>query len=289
MFWTRRLKYPFLVITALFVIAYALWTAIPTDHQKNILSRLIPLTTPSPSPSLMTESPSRVQRGDQPPNLPVIILNNYIIEKGAEKSLLQNVDNPDFAPVSARPNNSDCTKSISIPSVPAFNIFPINYEGTTDCFDLPLLRMRKLNGQYPKKDSEMRNGISASAGEELFGAIWVNNGAADNEELLSQTTARDVRMSATISSEISTQHKVTVIISALNADGIKQEFLVNTRADERLEFTPNSGERFDAEFNLTAANFQMGNNILGIGDIRPGFHYAAYFRFRVKVVSAANY
>lgn len=263
LFWTPRMRYPFLIIAGLFVIVYALWIAIPADHQKAILSKIIQIPTPSPSP-----------------NLPVIILNNYV------GGIQGNADNPDFAPVFAQ-SNGDCTKFTSIPMEPSFNIFPITYEGSTGCFDLPLLRMRKLNGQYPKKSSEMKNGISAFAGEELFGAIWLNNGAAENEELLSKTTAQDVRMSATISEETGPLHTVTVLVTARNAEGVRQEFLVNTGANERLEIIPKSGERFDANFNLIDANFQMGNNILAIGDIKPGFKSASYFRFRVKVVPAA--
>lgn len=274
LFWGPRTKYPFIAVTGLVVVVYAVWAAIPAEHQKALLSKIIPLPTPSPSPV-----------SDNRQNLPIIVLN---VNASPSKERVQTkVEYRDVIIYQALPTQNDCAQFHQIPTVPSFNIFPITYGTTSGCFDLPLLRMRKVvGGKYPSSDAEAIAGVTASLGEELFASIFIDNGAVDLEHSLNTTTARDVRITTTVSNEIGTTHSVTVLLTAKNAEGIQQKFPVHTGPNEKLELVPESGELFDAQLNVIDSGAAVGNNTVSIGDIKPGFANAKYLRFRVKVVGA---
>lgn len=181
--------------------------------------------------------------------------------------------------------NIDIDPCANPPTYPAFNIFPITFENTyKECKDFPLLRMRKVIGeQLPKSDEEILAGVTASAGEEIFGSVYIDNGAAENIPR-AKSLARDVRISTLISDEVSSLHTVEVLITAANAIGIRQVYKVNTGPNNKIEVVPNSGEQFDASGQLLQSGFSMGNNHIAIGDLHAGFKYSQFYRFRIKVI-----
>lgn len=187
-----------------------------------------------------------------------------------------------FAPREGRDARAE--QCANPPAEPAFNIYPVTYTGSTGCEDLPLTRMRTLDGQYPMNSAELNAGLTLQSGQEAFVAIYIHNGGATNLPE-SQTTAKDVRVSADIPTTTGTTRTAHIKVTALNADGIEQFYKINTGANDHIEIVPGSGERYDNNYNLIDANFNMGNNILAIGDMKSCFEHLQYFRFRIKAVS----
>ncbi len=188
------------------------------------------------------------------------------------------------------PRSIDVAKAencANAPTTAQFNIYPLTFDASTiECKDFPLIQMRKVNGgSYPTNLQEMQAGVTATAGDEIFGTVYIHNGAAQNLPQ-SQTVAKDVHITTIVDTNVGTTHQIEVRATSPNTPGVNQFYKITTGANEKLEVVPNSGERYDNNGNIQEAGFNMGNNILSIGDLNACFQYSRFYRFRVKVVPA---
>lgn len=175
----------------------------------------------------------------------------------------------------------------SPPQQPQFNIYPLTFAETANkCEDYPLLRLRDVQkDNYPKNEAEMNAGITAKAGDVLYVTMYVHNGASEALPH-AQTTAKNTKLTTTVSSETGTTHTIRALVSADNAiDAVDQFYKVTTGPNDSLEVIPNSGERFDSAGNLNEAGFALGDNTVSLSDFRAGVAQSRFYRFQVKVVN----
>lgn len=183
-------------------------------------------------------------------------------------------------------NNALAENCVSSPTSAAFNVYPLIYGSNPnqECKDYPLVQMKKVNGGvYAANATELANGITATAGDEIYATIYIHNGANPNSP--ASTVARNVRLNTNVTSHTGSTQTVTATVSADNASTISQSYKINVGANERVEVVPNSGEYFDWQANLVQSGLSIGNNTFNVGDQQACFDFARYYRFKIKVLA----
>lgn len=172
------------------------------------------------------------------------------------------------------------------PTTPTFNPYPVTVQDGNSCTDFPLIRMKVIGGQYPQSIAEVKQGITAKAGDYLYATMWIHNGA-DPSLPASQVTAKNTRLLTQVSEGTGSEQTVKAYITADNADEIvTQTYNVHIGANDRLEVVPNSGERFNHLGALMESGFQVGNYEASLGDLEACFEHAMFIRFQIKVVGS---
>jgi hypothetical protein len=123
--------------------------------------------------------------------------------------------------------------------------------------------------------------------DEVYVAIYVNNGAADlgGQYDPSIAVAKNVVISTNTDTGTGSTHYIEVTASGDNIDTVYGRIKINTSPNERIEIVPSSGQirNFTAD-RIVASGFEMGNNRIDIGDIKPFFQESLFIRYTVRIV-----
>jgi hypothetical protein len=177
------------------------------------------------------------------------------------------------------------------PLTATLNYWPVTYITRAEsCSDYQSVDGRLVGDQYNYSQSqeEWERGLTARSGDEIFIAIYMNNGAADNAEKINpgMGVARNVSLTTEIDTEPSALHYVRVRFAGDNTNTVNNSYKINTPGNERLEVVPKSGEIRDYQTTkVLATELDIGNNTISIGDLPPKWEAAIFLRFRLKVVS----
>lgn len=186
------------------------------------------------------------------------------------------------------------------PSRAVLNWWPVTFKEPAElCHDLPLIDGRKIDGQFSHSQEDLLDGLTAENGETVVVLIWINNGAANKDFNRSTTGVRDADPAIALARNVSvttstdtrsgTMHYISVTVSGDNFETIYGKFKVNTNPHERLEVIPKSGHvlNYTAD-KILADRFEMGNNTLKIGDLRPNWEDGLFISFGVKIAREFN-
>ncbi len=187
------------------------------------------------------------------------------------------------------PNITHVAKSESCanpPTVATLNPYPVTFQDQTNgCEDFPALSLRKVNGNWPRSQQQLNNGIDAASGDEMWVRVYVHNGAAVNLDP-NQTTARNVRIHTSVDTSSGSNHMVSVTLSADNTNTVTGSVPVRTGINEQLQIIPGSGEVWDAFGSKTESGFTVqADNTKSLGNILACFERSVFIFFRVRVVS----
>lgn len=192
-----------------------------------------------------------------------------------------------LAPSLTRPNNGN--RCVNAPLSATLNYWPVTYLDPAEvCHDFPAVDARLTNGQYSQSQDEWEAGRTAHTGDELFVAVWINNGAADNADQIfpGRGVAHSVRLLTQLDIEPRSLHYIWVQFAGDNTNTVSSRFKIITAENERLSVVPSSGEIYDETGQkLLKSNLEIGNNVVPVGDFKPLFTDGRFVRFRVKVIS----
>jgi hypothetical protein len=170
------------------------------------------------------------------------------------------------------------------------NYWPVTYAASSkSCNDYQSVDGRLVGDQYEYSQSqeEWERGLTARVGDEIFIAIYMNNGAVDNAEKINpgMGIARNVSLTTEIDLEPSALHYVRVRFVGDNTNTVNNSYKINTPGNERLEVVPKSGEIRDYQTTkVIATDLDIGNNTIPIGDLPPKWEAGRFLRFRLRVV-----
>lgn len=187
--------------------------------------------------------------------------------------------------ISSAQNKGRTTYCPNPPKVATLNPFPISFASANkSCTDFPPLDLG-IAGKYSKSEEEWNSERQVKAGDEFFVLVYIDNGAANNRPL-SQTMAKNIRVTTIVDTSVGSRHSVGVSFGGDNTNTVSKSLTVRTEPDEFLEIIPNSGMLFDPFGLALQNNLQIGNNIATLGDMAPGFETNVFLRFKVRVKSA---
>ncbi|MGI8468576.1 MAG: hypothetical protein ACR2N3_08990 [Pyrinomonadaceae bacterium] len=191
-----------------------------------------------------------------------------------------------FAQDSKPPINSVQCKNIEISANPTLNPFPLTFSSPSEmCADYPIIDARIVDGgSYSKSQQEWERGLAAKTGDEIYVLMWVENGAASNLPS-EKTTAKKVKLTTTIDTNVGSEHFVTATFEGENTNKISARRLIYTPSTDRLEIAPSSGEVYNYKgSDLLQKAKNIGNNIFEVGDIPVDFDKGMFIRFKLRVV-----
>jgi len=167
------------------------------------------------------------------------------------------------------------------------NPFPTTYVSPAEfCKNYPAVDVRFAteSGRYSQNEEDWKDGIKVKVGDELYVLVYIDNGAA-NSLPLSETLARNVKVTTIIDTTTGSKHLVSVSFAGENTNTVSASFPIYSQQDSLLEIIPNSGEIRDfLATTILKDKLQIGNNTIDVGDIAPGFQTDLFIRFKVRVV-----
>ncbi len=170
------------------------------------------------------------------------------------------------------------------------NYWPISFKDPAEaCHDFPIIDARLVTGgSYSQNGDEWKKGLTAQIGDEIFVVIYLNNGAAEigGQYDPAVAVAHNVSVITSTDASVGRSHDITVKVGGDNIETVYGRFKVNTLDNAKLEIVPNSGEVIESTGSkFLYAGFDIGNNTLKIGDLRPYFDEALFIRYRIRVVA----
>jgi hypothetical protein len=169
--------------------------------------------------------------------------------------------------------------------VPVFNPYPVTYsdENTPVCHDFPIIDVAKdeKHPRFARSEDEYFSVRNFNEGDQIVALLYMNNGGIDEKNF----TARNVKISTSITSN-GNQHKIAATFTGDNVEPASGSVTVQTNPNEYLEVIPKSGFMYDYEGNLILdqQGLNLGNSTFKLGDLDPGFAYALFFTFKLKVI-----
>jgi len=209
----------------------------------------------------------------------------------------------------------------TVPTAPVFNYWPLTYNSSDLCHDLPLIDARNLSSsterdaRYSASQSEHDSGINAATGDTVRVSIYFHNGATDEESYRSQTTAHDVTIGSTYSTGATTTHTIAGSLSASNAATVTSSsdhqggpITVNTSNPTTLQYVTGStqmciqyaaAQERGADMSQTCGTDGQGqskilvnlpdgiaNGSVSLGDLKSCFPYSGEVVYSVKIVAS---
>lgn len=176
---------------------------------------------------------------------------------------------------------------INPPVNPALNWWPVTYSTPAEiCHDLPLIDGRTINGEFSQSKEDLLDGLTAHNGETVNLLIWISNGAANNLDP-AVTLARNLSVTTSTDTSLGTKHYIKVAVAGDNVETIYGQFIINTNPNEWLEIIPKSGQVLNyTSDKLLSERFDMGNNTVKIGDLRPNWEDGLFIIYGVRVVAS---
>lgn len=139
----------------------------------------------------------------------------------------------------------NCT-GISVPSTPAFNIWPISFT-PQNCMDLPMVDVRAVTGSgrsnYATNQSDHDAGITVAGGDQVRVRVYFHNGASPANQ--ATATAHGVFASTNIDLSSGTSHRVGATLGANNATSVSSfakggDTKINSSQPTTLQYVPGS-------------------------------------------------
>ncbi len=207
-----------------------------------------------------------------------------------------------------------------VPQTPAFDWWPLTYNPNATCADFALIDARNLSSndtrdsRYALSQSEHDAGIHAGIGDTVRVSIYFHNGASDQISR-SQTTAHNVQISSSYSTDPTDYHVISGGISASNAPGVTDvghggPISVHTDVPTVLQYVPGTSElcisyqaakERGADLTKTCGMSGDGlpkiavpigdgvaNGSVGIGDIKACWTYSGTLIYSVQVLAATS-
>jgi uncharacterized repeat protein (TIGR01451 family) len=209
----------------------------------------------------------------------------------------------------------------TVPTTPVFNYWPLTYNSSELCHDLPLIDARNLSSsterdaRYSASQSEHDAGINATTGDTVRVSIYFHNGATDDESYRSQTTAHDVTIGSTFSTDATATHSIAGSLSASNVATVTSSsdhqggaIAIHTSDPTTLQYVPGStqmciqyaaAQERGADMTQTCGTDAQGqpkilidlpdgiaNGSVNIGDLKSCFLYSGEVVYSVKVVGS---
>ena len=230
--------------------------------------------------------------GDIGPGFETDLFLRFMIRVKSMKSqtTLQLLD-PDSARVTQALNKGQTAYCPDAPGTATLNPFPVTFSSPAEnCKNYePIdVRLATEDGKYSQNEEDWKDGIRAKVGDELYVAMYVDNGAANNLPLRA-TLARNVKVTTGVDTLPGTVHLVSVSFAGDNTNKVSASFPIFTEPNSYLEIVPNSGQiRNFTATEILKDKIQIGNNTIDIGDLAPGFNTDLFIRFTVKVLVNKN-
>ncbi|MBU6447474.1 DUF11 domain-containing protein, partial [Patescibacteria group bacterium] len=141
---------------------------------------------------------------------------------------------------------ADTCTGITVPSTPAFNIWPISFT-PQNCMDLPMVDVRAVTGSgrstYATNQSDHDAGITVAGGDQVRVRVYFHNGASPDNQ--TTATAHGVFASTNIDLSSTTSHRVGATLGASNATSVSSfakggDTKINSTAPTTLQYVPGS-------------------------------------------------
>ncbi len=167
---------------------------------------------------------------------------------------------------------------------PVFNPYPVNYfdEHTPVCTDFPVIdvALDLPNPSFSQSQDEHFSPHRFAFGDNIVALLYINNGGIDQNEFI----AKNVRITTSIKSD-GKNHRISATFSGDNVAALNRSLTIETGDDEYLEVYPNSGFMFtyEGKLMLERQGFNLGNATFELGDLTPGFQYALFLSFKMRV------
>src|SRR3989344_9618567 len=180
--------------------------------------------------------------------------------------------------------SADTASCPNPPSVATFNPYPIDFSGTQNCTDLPLIAGKLSNGTYPQNQSDFNRGVFAKAGDEISVRVYIHNGAATNLDP-AQTTAKNVKLIVTVPDMVGEGRTLAATVIGGGAETINGTLRITTNTDERVVVVPGSAKIYTRTDDLLGNGFFESTtvNTLTLGDMKACYEYLRVVIFKVRV------
>jgi hypothetical protein len=183
------------------------------------------------------------------------------------------------------PEPSEC---LDPPETATLNYWPVTYvDHREPCHDFPPIDARLVKKEgYSRNREEWERGLTAHAGDEIYAVVYINNGAVTNAEHANpgMGNARNVRLTTEVRPEEGDVHYINVRFAGDNTNSVSGSFKITTAEHERLEVVPRSGEIIDYNLQTVSKGFDVGNNVVNVGDFEPKWETSRFIRFKLRVV-----
>jgi hypothetical protein len=189
-----------------------------------------------------------------------------------------------------RTENGVVTECLNPPIRATLGYWPVTFSTTAeDChiYSLVDARLARDDQYYSKNKEEWERGVTAHYKDEVYVSIYVNNGAADFHGQYDPTiaVAKNVVISTKTDTLTGSTHYIEVTASGDNIDTVYGRIKINTNPNERIEIVPRSGQiRNFMTDRILANGFEMGNNRIGVGDLKPFFQESLFIRYTIRIV-----
>ncbi|MDQ3817778.1 MAG: hypothetical protein M3362_08815 [Acidobacteriota bacterium] len=217
----------------------------------------------------------------------IVMLHSRDTESNEDTHKQRLIDSPDYVTMPDPPQNPGCPN----PQERAvLNYFSVSYTNPAEpCHDFPALSARVIRGgKYPQNQQELEKGVTARAGDVIRVRVYVHNGAAPIGTDPNLTTAKNVMLVTRADSDIGPIHYIKIRFGGDNTNFESRTLTVMTSAREQLQVIPSSGQIRDYlnSDSLLRSDFDIGNNVVELGDIEPCWKHSLFVYYDLKVVSA---
>jgi len=169
-------------------------------------------------------------------------------------------------------------------SSPVFNPFQVSFnDSNEECTDSPLIQGRLIGGTYPQNVQELGDGLTGHDGDIVEMLSYFDNGAGEGLDR-KKSTISGFKVSVMVDMLPAPFHTVTVTLQADNAPSLSRSIVIHTDASEQLEIIPKSGILYDFQKNPVQSGFDVGNSLISMQDLLPGFGHSGFIGFRLKIV-----
>jgi hypothetical protein len=178
-------------------------------------------------------------------------------------------------------NNIDCSPRSSSP---VFNPFRVSFtDSNEECTDFPLIQGRLIGGTHPQNVQEFGDGLTGHDGDIVEMLIYFDNGAGEGLDK-QKNTINGFKITTMVDTLPAPSHTVTTTLRADNAPSLSRSIAIHTDASEQLEIIPKSGVLYDFQKKPVQMGFDVGNTLMSMQDLLPGFGHSGFIRFRIKIV-----
>jgi hypothetical protein len=168
------------------------------------------------------------------------------------------------------------------------NYWPVTFISPAEvCHDYVLIDARKADdsSHYSASTEQLLNGVSAHSGDQVFVLIYLNNGAI-NIGADATALAKNLSIVTQTDSSTGTTHYIDVSVSGDNVETIYGRIKINTNPNERLEIVEHSGQvRNSTGTELLSEGFDIGNNIIKLGDLRSNWEDSIFIRYTLTITT----
>ena len=169
------------------------------------------------------------------------------------------------------------------PQTPTLNPFKVNYAGPGPCEDAPALDIAVGNNGFSSTEAEWQKERPAQNGDTIQVRVYVDNGASPNPDRLGESLAKDVRISSDLDSTTGSEHWASVTFSGSNLKTVKSTVRLRTGSHDHLEVKPHSGLVYDSQNNLKRSGLNIGNSIISLAELQPGFSESFWILYTLTV------